>query len=692
MLTPDGEDPMRAMRSGRPAGLIIGLVSAMLWLGLASQARAVTPVFSPVGGSPFTTGSIASLAFSPDGSLLATENAGNTISVYSVGADGALTKSVGSPHAVGSGDNAIAFSPNGKLLATADRVDSTLTMFSVGAGGALAPVAGFPISSGGTFPVALSFSPSGNLLAVVNESSNAVSVYAVSSGGALSQVPGSPFATGVFPQAVAFSPSGGLLAVANAFVGTVSMFSVGSNGTLTSVGGSAAGTGVSPSTIAFSPDGKLLTTSDRGSADLTMFSVAADGTLTAVPSSPFDTNPFPESLAYSPGGLLAVATAFPPAEVSVYSVDGLGALTPVAGSPFGTGNQPSSVAFGRGGGLLAVANADDATVSVFSVAAPSAQIGSPASGQTYAVGQPVATSFGCSDAADAPGIASCTDSNSASGTSGALNTTATGAHTYSVTATSQDGQSTTASITYNVAATPTVQVAAPAGGASYTQGQIVDASYSCAEGGGGPGLISCSGPVATGAAIDTTTTGPHSFAVTATSADTQSATQTVSYTVTAAPKLADLKISIAGPKSVTKGSSFTETVTVANAGPAAATSVITALGVPSGLTITNPGGGAVVHSVIYFTAASIPASGSVSYQVTLKAGANAHGTVLLAAATASAQVRDPNYFNNATAAVIAVGSQTGRSGLSPARTSVRRGPYRLGRALARALEHRRLPR
>ena len=53
----------------------------------------------------------------------------------------------------------------------------------------------------------------------------------------------------------------------------------------------------------------------------------------------------------------------------------------------------------------------------------------------------------------------------------------------------------------------------------------------CQDGTGGPGIASCTGPVATGQPINTTTVGRHSFTVTATSTDGQKATSTVTYTV-----------------------------------------------------------------------------------------------------------------------------------------------------------------
>jgi PKD repeat protein len=83
-------------------------------------------------------------------------------------------------------------------------------------------------------------------------------------------------------------------------------------------------------------------------------------------------------------------------------------------------------------------------------AAPSAAIAAPGSGETFVQGQTVPTRFACQDGTGGPGLASCTDSNRSNATTGQLATATTGAHTYTVTATSTDGQQATARITYAV--------------------------------------------------------------------------------------------------------------------------------------------------------------------------------------------------------------------------------------------------
>lgn len=77
---------------------------------------------------------------------------------------------------------------------------------------------------------------------------------------------------------------------------------------------------------------------------------------------------------------------------------------------------------------------------------------------------------------------------------------------------------------------PLVNIVSPADNATFTLGQAVTASYSCTPQ-EGTSLKSCAGPVASGAPIDTSTPGPHSFTVNAEDNGGGTNSVTVKYTV-----------------------------------------------------------------------------------------------------------------------------------------------------------------
>jgi hypothetical protein len=114
-----------------------------------------------------------------------------------------------------------------------------------------------------------------------------------------------------------------------------------------------------------------------------------------------------------------------------------------------------------------------------------------------------------------------------------IDTTALGDHSFSVTATDHAGNSASTVAHYTVVdvTAPQIALTTPSQGAEYDLGQQVAASYSCSDEDGGSGLASCTGTVANGDAIDTSSVGQKSFTVNATDNAGNPASKTVTYTV-----------------------------------------------------------------------------------------------------------------------------------------------------------------
>jgi hypothetical protein len=202
---------------------------------------------------------------------------------------------------------------------------------------------------------------------------------------------------------------------------------------------------------------------------------------------------------------------------------------------------------------------------------------------------------------------------------------------------------------------PTAKISSPASGETFTVGQTVPTKFTCADGIGGPGLSSCTDSAGTsttsGASgmLNTATAGVHGYSVTATSLDEKTATATIDYTVAAAPKSPDanLHVTLHGVKRAADGTSFTEKLSVRNAGPAAATSVHSSMSIPRGVAIRRIGRGTRAGRAVHWSDASLAAGVRVSYRVTFKVSKHAHQRVWIRVASTSTVVEDPDRSDNA---------------------------------------------
>lgn len=228
--------------------------------------------------------------------------------------------------------------------------------------------------------------------------------------------------------------------------------------------------------------------------------------------------------------------------VARLATTGTGSADPSFVPPTGSGAPVSALGLTTsrllvGGGFNAFGGLSFRGLGFFDLTGPATSISVPADGARYRQGQTIAASYACSDPDGDANIASCAGPVA---DGAALDTVAAGPKTFSVTAT--DGGSNTAAQTVSYVvdgSAPTIDVTTPDAGATYAQGQAVTAAYSCGDPDGSGDVASCAGPAASGASVDTSTPGLHTFKVQAADVAGNAATDKVVYLVTAAPVAPD---------------------------------------------------------------------------------------------------------------------------------------------------------
>ncbi len=293
--------------------------------------------------------------------------AANTISQYTIGADGALMAMTPATVVTGRDPYSVTVDPSGKHVYVANDGDNTVSQYTIGANGALVAMTPATVAAGSE-PDSVTVAPSGKYAYVADYGGNTVSQYTIGANGALVAMTPATVATGNWPESVTVDPSGKYAYVTDYAANTVSQYTIGANGALVAMTPATVATGKGPRSVTVHPSGKYAYVADEDGR-ISQYTIGATGALMAMTPATVATGNWPESVTVDPSGKY-VYVAAEGGSVSQYTIGADGALMAMTPAMVATGWSPYSLTVSPSGKHVYVANGLAAnTVSEYTIGA-----------------------------------------------------------------------------------------------------------------------------------------------------------------------------------------------------------------------------------------------------------------------------------------------------------------------------------
>lgn len=344
----------------RTVGLVILLAGALL---LASCGDFFTPVTGGSGGGGGGgTGGTPKFAYTANFS----GGAAGSVSAFTVNSStGALTETLGSPFAAGTGPVALGADVNGKFLYvshqgggvaayTINRNDGTLTLVNTA------------LYNTGASPSGIAVDPQARYVYVANNGSSDISSFTInSSTGALTPLANTTAAGGAPVNAIE-DPTGHFVYVPLGAGGT-GVFKINSDGSLASVDTVKPAPCAASYDVALDSNSRFAYTVDNSGSVCGYAVNASNGDLMLITTTAVPAGTKPVAVAVAGGNKYLFVANQGSNNVSAYAINSDGTLAAVSGSPFAAGNTPVALSVDPSSSFVYVANFNDSTVTLFKI-------------------------------------------------------------------------------------------------------------------------------------------------------------------------------------------------------------------------------------------------------------------------------------------------------------------------------------